>query len=70
MLGFGAHLYALGFFSFRVLLLFYRIFSSVLEFFLLNFRVLFLGFKSFRVVKQWWPMPLIPVLGRERQEIF
>ena len=33
-------------------------------FFKFNFKVLFLEFKSFRVAGQWWPMPLIPAIGR------
>jgi len=38
-----------------------------LRFFLkFNFKVLFLEFKSFRVARQWWPMPLIPAIGRQR----
>ena len=35
-------------------------------FFKFNFKVLFLEFKSFRVARQWWPMPLIPAIGSQR----
>jgi hypothetical protein len=29
-------------------------------------RILYLGFNIFRVARQWWPMPIIPAIGRQR----
>ena len=66
MLGFGAKFFRLyGFFlGFNFFWGFFLVFLSC---FFFNFSVLFLGFKSFRVVRQWWQRPLILVLGRQRQ---
>ena len=67
MLGLGANF--LGFMVFfwwgLTFLGFFLVLLSC--FFFYNFSVLFLRFKSFRVVRQWWQRPLILVLGRQRQ---
>ena len=69
MLGLGAKFFRLFglFFGLIFFCFFFFFFCFFFFFFFYNFSVLFLRFKSFRVVRQWWQRPLILVLGRQRQ---